>query len=470
MATQKNTKDLTADADTLALSFEYVSYLGQLYAPVDYETGDDTVAAPADRRCWIPLSDQDIQEKARAQFDTAFARGALDEFVFLVDQAAREYNPVKDVQPWLLIKTPQGLKSLHEDGLLYEPDGSFVPNMLSPMLNEDPDDKAKVLGIIVDWLGGLKEEALSLLRHLATTLAPHYSAEKYVIFVGDGRNGKSLMTTMMKTLLGVSNCSSLNRIAISEGSQGLFNLNGKLINFVLDGQASFIKDSANEKSLVVGEPIEIRRFYTGKMEKVQTNALFLESLNQEPKSKDKSSALQVRMIRYKFPNKYASDDMFAAEMKSDPMLGALLSLLLDNYVLQKDKAIMLAQTEASRRLQLDHMMENSLSLQYILHLETTEQAGAEATLNKMWFDDLIPGFRSWRIGFGDINVYDRSALLEMFKGELEIEQKSKKGVAGKSYAVKLPRIMALKQDAIEVLAYVKEEEINATAVVDDGSV
>ena len=469
MAEQRNVKDLTADADTLALSFEYVSYLDQLYAPVDYETGDDTAAAPPDRRCWIPLSNQDIQEKARAQFDTAFGkRSTTSEFVYMVDQAARAFNPVKDVQPWLLIKTEQGLKALHEDGLLYDPDGSFIPNMLVPVLNEDPDDKAEVLKTIVDWLGGDEEAALSLLHHLATALAPHWSAGKYLLLIGDGRNGKSVLTTMLEKMFGESNCSGVDRQTVAAGDVGMFDLNGKLLNLVYDGSAEFIKDSGREKSLIVGERIKKRKNYRDEQSAVQTSALFIESLNLEPRTSDKSSALQARLVRFRFPNKYVTDDGFFEHMCSERMLGALLALLLDHYVLQSEKSEKLAPTAKSRKLQLEYMVDNSMALQFVVYLEETEPLGAEDELVGMWFDDLVSKFKSWRLNLNDIGVYDRGDMNKLFEPYVETKRSSKRP-APKQAGVSMQRITKLKPDTLELLAFLKEEN-NAATMVEIGSV
>lgn len=465
MATQKNQAELTSDADTLAVSFEYVAYNGQLYAPVDYETGDGDVVPPIERKCWVPLSTRDVRLKARTQFNTMFKdENQLRGFTFMVAQSSIE---VDSAPPWLLVKTSQGLRVMKEDGQLHEPDGSFVPNMLMPELNENADDKAELMSVITGWLGGEEEEALSLLRHLATTLAPHWSAGKYVLLIGDGSNGKSVLMTMLLDLFGVHNCSGVERQVISEGSPGVFDLNGKLLNLVFDGPAEFVKDSGKEKSVITGEQIKIRRLYSSEMSTIKTNALFVEGLNQEPRSRDKSSALQRRLVRFWFPNKYLDDDAFFQRMRSEQMLGALLSLLMDNYVLPENKQIMLAQTVTSRQLQIEHMEANSLALQFVVYLEETEPLGAEATLIDMSIDDLVQRFQSWRVRCNDLAVWDKAALINMFNPVVQTERRSTR-MPGKSYPVKVRHITGLKQDAIDLLKATKEEEEDdVTAVVED---
>jgi len=464
MATLKTAPVLQADADTLATSWEYVLYSGRLYAPVDYETSDGSLVPPVERRSWMPLSTSDIQEKARHQFDTAFKSSAqLAEFVFQLGQAAAK---VRDAHSWLLIKTANGLKVLREDGMLHDPDGSFVPNMLVPVLNEDPTDKAELMSIISDWLGSEEEEARSLLRHLATTLAPHWSAGKYVLLIGDGRNGKSVMMTMLRELFGLHNCSGVERQVMGARDVGTFDLNGKLLNLVFDGPAEFVKDSGTEKTLITGEPVSIRRLYAHEQSVVQTNALFVEGLNKEPKSRDKSSALQARLVRYWFPNKYAEDDEFLHRMKSERMLGALLSLLIDNYVLPQDKAVMLAPTALSRQLQMEHMEANSLAVQFVVHLEETDPLGAEAALVDQPFDSVVQQFTSWRVKSNDLTVFDKAGLMSMFGPVLHLKRKSAR-VPGKSSPVKVHYITGIKADTLEYLVSLKEEDNASTPMVED---
>lgn len=461
----KSPTQLHDEAITLAQSFEYVYHKDILYAPVDYLTLDGSVIPDNDHKSWIPMDDKAIQVRAREQFNTIFKnRAQASDFMFMVEQNSTK---VRHTEPWLLIKTAKGLKVLHEDGRLHDPDGTFVPNTINWTLNEDPDDKAQLLATITEWVGGEEEIAISLLRHLATALAPHWSAGKYVLLIGDGRNGKSVLMLMLQKLFGQHNCSSITRQQISEADKGLFDLNGMLVNIVFDGPAEFLKDSGREKSLITGESINIRKLYSTSTSPVQTNALFIEGLNQEPKSRDKSGALQARLVRFIFPNTYKEDAAFQKLMGSERMLGALLSLLIDNYVLEDDKAVMLAPTQASIEAQLEHMVDNSLGLQFIMHLEETEPLGAEATLVGMTLHDLTSRFQSWRLKNNDIGSWEMPAVAALFRPLLVTDRKSGR-VKSKATPVKIRYVSAVKSETLIVLQSMKEDEdTHATAVVDD---
>jgi len=461
---RKTSDELIRDAQLLARSYHYVSYSSQLYAPTDYETDDDSATPPIERRYWKALSTEDLEEKAGGIFFTAFIDRQIYNFASVARQSC--LYKIKTPASRLLIKTSQGLRVLQEDGKLHEPDGKFVPNMLGPMLNEDPDDKARVMGVITEWLGDDEELALSLLHHLATALAPHWSAGKYILLIGEGRNGKSVLTFMLQDLFGLLNCSGVTRQLMASRDSSVTALNGKLLNLVFDGANEFVKDSSTEKTLITGEPITIRRAYDPEGTVVQTNALFIEALNKEPKTSDKSAALQARLVRFKFPNRYADNEEFAAEMRSPRMLGALLSLLLDNYVLPEQKAVMLAPTSAARQLAQDYMLANSLPLQYLLHLAETCPVTLEEELVGEQFSTLASQFQRWRKDQGDILPWDEQRLYEDFAPLLEME-KQKAWVTGKPVQMRVWHITGFRQDTLDLLASHKEEEDVSTPMVED---
>jgi phage/plasmid-associated DNA primase len=464
MATPKSTAVLAVDAEILATSFQYVFFNKRLYAPVDYVDVDAGVVPDVERTTWVPISDDMLQVKALQQFDTMFKDPRQQQsFQFMVEQSAIR---VFDAQPWLLVKTAQGLRVLKEDGTLHEPDGTFIPNTIRWEINENADDKAELLSTITDWVGGDEEIVTSLLRHLATALAPHWSAGKYVLLIGNGRNGKSLLMNMLQVLFGRDNCSGITRQQISEADKALFDLNNKLLNIVFDGPAEFLKDSGREKSLITGEAISIRKLYANTSTTVQTNALFIEGLNQEPRSRDKSSALQARLVRFVFPNKYPDDQDFWNHMHSERMLGALLSLLIDHYVLQSQVAVMLSPSQASRLAQIEHSVDNSLALQFLIHLDETETLPLEEYLLDMLFSDMASQFQSWRKACGDPTPWDTQTLLNMFRPVLDTERKSVWDTAVASSRKKRV-ISGLTEDTMLVINALRGEDAHATAVVDD---
>ena len=457
----KTKKELSQEAHKLANGFSLVRYRSITYMPADFETRDTLVTPSPERTIWIPLNREGIRQQAAEQFDTLFAsESELSSFDFMVAQNAQHHQGLCKT---LLVRTPEGLKELRGDGRLHDPSGSFVPNTLVPLLNTKQEDKQRVFDVIAGWLDS-EEEAHVLLRHLATALAPGWSAVKYVLFLGEGRNGKSLLLKMLQAVFGWDNCSNVTRQQIAEQSPVVCELNGKLLNIVFDGRSEYVKDSGMEKSLIAGEVIPIRRLYESVPTPVQTNALFVEGLNHEPKSKDKSLALQKRLIRFQFPNVYALDHGFERRMLAEDSLGAFLALLIDHYVGEHEVAEKLAPSTRAMVLQLEHMFVNSLGLQFLKHLEETDALGINGLLGAE-VDTLVKQFQSWRIKENDLGMWAEPDIVQLFQPIVNIERRSKR-VDGKPRKVRV--ITSLKPEAVAFIETLKgdEDDILSTLVED----
>jgi phage/plasmid-associated DNA primase len=422
----KTKQALAKEAHSLAGSCSLVRYHNQTYMPVDFESMEYDPPPEPDRTIWVPMTQDKLRRVAAKQYDTLFGNDAeLRNFEFMVAQNSDH----KDRQiSHLLIKTADGLKLLSDSGELKDVDGQFVPNAIVPKLNTKKKDKDRVLKVIQEWVGS-KEEAESLLYHLATALAPGWSAVKYIILLGEGRNGKSVLLKMLMALFGRENVSSVTRQHISERSPVVTDLNGKLLNIVFDGQSTYLKDSGDEKSLVAGETVAVKKLYESTPVLVQTTALFIEGLNREPKSHDKSSALQKRIVRFLFPNTYELDHKFEREMLSEDSLGAFLSILIDHYVKEDEAAAKLAPTKQALELQLEHMFVNSVGLQFLKYVEETDVEGAVGLL-EIAMPDLVQRFQSWRVRENDLSTWAEPDVLALFNSLVNTERRTKGRVGG----------------------------------------
>jgi hypothetical protein len=437
-----------ANAAVLSQSYESVFYNNVIYLPVDYEKGFIGGPPPADRRMWQPLNNDALIRFANEVFKVLFQNDSKKrDFILMVEQLSTRHYAAPNS---LLIKTNQGLKMLGPDGTLADPTGDFVANTLPVMLNEDTLDQIEVFNTISGWLGDDEDEAHSLLHHLATSLAPHWSAGKYMLLLGTGRNGKSLLMTMLRNLMGSANCSSVTRQQMADSSPVLPSMNNKLMNIVFDGQAQYVKDSANEKSLIVGESISIRQLYSSSLTTVQTNGLFIEGLNHEPKSSDKSSALQTRLVRFEFPNQYAEDPTFFAQMTSDRYVGALLALLLEHYVPFENQNELLKPTAKQTDLKYDHVELNTPGVQYLAHVIETDPFGANSLIGKD-SSTLYDEFRSWAIRNGDLRPWDNMTVAAQFSSWVVLTAPKSTRVAGKPNPVKTRTIAGFTKMALEYI-------------------
>lgn len=451
----KTKQQLSKDAHHMAKGSEMVRYRSITYIPVDYETREREFPPPPERAMWLPLNREEIRRMAAESYQTLFSSdGELGSFEFMVAQNSIDQRVAAST---LLVRTSDGLKQLCTDGALEDPTGEFIPNTVYPMLNTDQKDKDRVFDVIAGWLNS-EEEAHSLLYHLATSLAPGYSAVKYVLLLGEGRNGKSVLMKMLLGLFGRDNVSSVTRQHMSEQNPVVCELNGKLLNIVFDGQAEYLKDSGTEKTLIAGESASIRKLYESTPTVVQTNALFIEALNNEPKSKDKSSALQKRLVRFQFPNVYTLDTRFEKSMLTPVALGAFLSLLIDHYVVEEELAEKLAPTQRAMALQLEHMYVNSIGLQFLKYVTESDPLGVQGLLGEQQAK-LVSEFKSWRVKEDDLGTWAEPDVMALFAPLLETERRSVR-VHGTPRKVRV--VTSLKPEAKEFLDTLEGDDDDGT--------
>lgn len=459
----KTKQKLADESFKLAGAFHLIRYHNTTYIPADCDTLETSVTPALDRTVWLPMSRLDLRRVASAQFNTLFSTdGELASFEFMVAQASLE---IHETASSLLVRTPAGLRELNEMGQLVDVTGDFRPNHLLPQLNEKQEDKDRVFGVICDWLDS-EEDAHSLLYHLATSLAPGWSAVKYVLLLGEGRNGKGVLLKMLRGIFGTHNISSVTRQAMAEASPSVLDLNGKLLNIVFDGRADYLKDSAIEKTLVAGEPAGIRKLYESTTTSVETNSLFIEGLNHEPKTKDKSPALQKRLVRFHFPRIYEQNNRFQRAMLAEDSLGAFLSLLIDHYVCEDDVAEKLAPTAKAIELQLEQMHSNSLGLQYLKWHEETDTLGVVGLLGSP-MSSLVASFQSWRIKENDLGSWPEPDVIALFNPLLNTERKTQR-VNGQPRKVRVITSFKFEANAfIESLKGGDDDAALLDALVDD---
>ena len=445
---------LARAARTVAESYELVQHGSHTFIPCHWLT-EAIGPLPAAERIWQPLTRNDKRRLANQTQNILFATDSeLTNFDLMLRQFAIEDESV--IQH-LLVRTEDGLKMLDETGTLVEPTGQFCPNVLKPVLNTDEAARAEVFDVIKGWLNS-EEEAHSLLHHLATALCPGWSAVKYVLLIGDGRNGKSVLLSMLQDLFGASNVSNVTRQQIAERLPVCVELNNKLLNIIFDGEMAYIKDSSMEKTLIAGEPGYVRLLYENGNTRVQTNALFLEALNSEPKTRDKSGALQKRLSRFWFPNTYPIDMAFEKRMRSDELLGAFLSLLLDHFVTKYELADKLKQTSGSSALQVEQNLLNSPLHQFVSYLVSSDASWNDRLRQPVMVDPLVDSFMAWRVdeGFTEFSTAD---VKRLFKEGFSTDWKTVRE-AGK--VVKKQRLLEPKPEILALLNQLKGADEDAT--------
>lgn len=129
---------------------------------------------------------------------------------------------------------------------------------------------------------------------------------KAFILIGDKSNGKSTFLDMVKTLLGDNNISSLDLKELGERFKTA-ELFGKLANIGDDIGDEFIANAAVFKKLVTGDRINVERKGQDPFD-FNNYSKMLFSANNIPRIKDKTGAVQRRLVIIPFDAKFSVDD------------------------------------------------------------------------------------------------------------------------------------------------------------------
>ena len=184
-----------------------------------------------------------------------------------------------------------------------------------------------------------------------------------------------------------------------------FDLNGKLLNLVFDGQAEYVKDSGTEKIAhrrrAGQDPEAVRRRAVGRPDQRAVHR------GSEPGAEVEGQVLGPAGAGWSGSSSRTvreSDDASSQQMRSERMLGALLSLLIDNYVLRDEQGRDAGADDAGRvSCRWSTWRTTPWPCSSSCTSRRHEPLGAEAALVDETFDVLVQRFQSWRLKSNDID-------------------------------------------------------------------
>ena len=186
----------------------------------------------------------------------------------------------------------------------------FSPDyVITNKINYDyiSDAYSEIADKTLDKLSCEDDEIRDLLEELiGYTFYRRNELRKAFILIGDKANGKSTYLDMIKTLLGDENTSALD-IGELDDHFKTFGLFHKLANIGDDIGDNFIPNPAIFKKLVSGERINADVKYGSPIE-FNSYAKLLFSANDVPRIRDKSGAVQSRLIIIPFNATFSPDD------------------------------------------------------------------------------------------------------------------------------------------------------------------
>jgi len=140
-------------------------------------------------------------------------------------------------------------------------------------------------------------------------LINNYPIEKAFLLIGNGRNGKSKLTELLKIFLGRENCSyeSLKSIEKDQWSAG--ELFGKFANISGELQTEYLRDVSIFKRLTGNDEISASRKFLSKIY-FQNSAKLIFCANELPLVFENTSAFWERWISLNFPNKFIPEEEY----------------------------------------------------------------------------------------------------------------------------------------------------------------
>ena len=156
--------------------------------------------------------------------------------------------------------------------------------------DKDRDEKKQ---FVLEWMG--------------LCLVPDTTFEKFVVCVGEGGNGKSVLLKLMAELLGHENVYSApiqrlgNRRALAE-------LDGKLLLTSSEINENTVMDDGILKQIVSGDTVEAERKYEHPFTYTPVARIML-ATNHLPKLRDVTHAFFRRLVMLRFNRNFTTDEM-----------------------------------------------------------------------------------------------------------------------------------------------------------------
>lgn len=178
----------------------------------------------------------------------------------------------------------KGVKKTIKEGIcLYGVDWSYKKNTKTPLFDKF---LVKILPDVNDRLCVQEFFGMTYIDR------NKISIEKFLMMIGNGANGKSVLLNIVSAVIGRPYISHLDPSQLKDYKQ-IATMEGKKMNIAPDVRASSVLTSAL-KTLVSGEKVEAWKMYFGNQDIPCPPLVF--SMNEMPRTEDKSNGMIRRML------------------------------------------------------------------------------------------------------------------------------------------------------------------------------
>lgn len=306
------------------------------------------------------------KRRTRGQILINFPNGTLE-----ISQAGRWKLRPHDKADFLKYELPYN----------YDPEATACPLFTAYLNKVQPDRTAQA--VLAEFVGN--------------ALAPELKLQKALVLNGPGSNGKSVFCDIITALLGRENVSSYTMDSLTkEESRSRAHLENKLLNYSSENSIKMNVEAF--KTLVCGEPVEVRRLYQESY-LIEGYAKLMFNCNLLPKEVEQSEGFFRRFLIIPFTTKIE-------ESERDPELAAKIIAselpAILNWVLAGLRRLLRAKafTECeSARLALETYKRESNSV--LMFIEENElQPGTGEAADKIPLKELYSAYTNYCRGSG----------------------------------------------------------------------
>ena len=252
------------------------------------------------------------------------------------------------------------------------------------------------------------EKAQAVLEMIGYSLMAHCRYERFVILVGSGANGKSVLLSVLEALLGTENVAGVQPSQFDRSFQRA-HLHGKLANIVTEIKQGEVIDDASLKGIVSGEPTTVEHKFKDPFV-MRPFATCWFGTNHMPHTRDFSDALFRRALVVEFNNVFKPDrDNHDPRLKEKLMgeLPGILNMALSEYASAVQTEFTMPQScgDARERWRLE-----ADQVAQFLESECSENGFAKVEPQK-----LFKAYREWAQDAGIHKIMAQRGFLDRVK-------------------------------------------------------
>ncbi len=242
-------------------------------------------------------------------------------------------------------------------------DSSFFPleyHITRLPIKYDPKAKCTNFKKFLEEVVSSQDNRDAIMEFIGYMLLKEYIFEIIMLFVGEGANGKSVLLSVIKRLLGSENVSSVTPQQLEKSRFSSAQLYGKLACIAGDIPSKPLQFTGILKMLTGGDLIHAEHKHRDPFDFVNYAKLIF-SANQVPESWDPTSAFYRRFRIIEFPNTFSPDsssflprDVLLGKLTSETEKSGILNLVIESLKRLRDQGQLTGEQSVSQK-RLDYI-------------------------------------------------------------------------------------------------------------------